>query len=39
MKKYRLNKKKFAAFVAEVIAAAVFLAVFVGGPLAILASI
>lgn len=38
MRKFTLNKKKFAAFVWEAIGALAFIAVFVGGPLAILAS-
>jgi hypothetical protein len=38
MRHYKLNKKKFAAFIGDVLAAAAFIAVFVGGPLAIIAS-
>lgn len=38
MRKYKLNKKKFAAFVWEAIGALAFIAVFAGGPLAIIAS-
>lgn len=38
MRHYTLNKKKFAAFVLEAIGALAFIAIFAGGPLAILAS-
>lgn len=38
MRHYKLNKKKFAAFIGDVLAAAAFIAIFAGGPLAIIAS-
>ena len=38
MKKYKLNRKKFASFIGELFAGILFYVVFVGGALAIIAS-